>query len=150
VPASITVDDEIFDCPPARLIIQSKDDQVVALLITDDPPNAADDGYTGNSIYLEMPLDVPETGSLAGAHWDFKASNREEVETVSGIYLHGRKKHLQPYDARTDFQTAKSPIKLTLVGTFLMFDENDDQAPGKTVQVKADIAAIVTVGSEPK
>jgi hypothetical protein len=143
-PAYIWLEDRRYEFPPAKVILRTKDDQLLALLFSDDPPNAIDDNYTGNSFYLELPdLECPEAGKINGALWSYKAPNSERAESVSGIFLHGRRTHLQPLDVQVQFAGAESPVAVRIAGTFLQFDSEDAQTPGKLVAVRAELSADV-------
>lgn len=143
----IWVDSEPYQFPPARLVARIRDDQFSALLFSDDPRDAINDDYTGNSYYLEMAnLDAsPEAQSLNGASWHYKAPSSDREDTVSGIFLHGRKKYLQPFDVRAEFSGAGSPCVVRVAGTFLMFESEDVQMPGKLVMVRAELPAELRV-----
>jgi hypothetical protein len=144
VPSYIWLEDRRLEFPPAKVILRSKDDRLIALLFSDDPPNAIDDNYTGNSFYLELnDLECPEAGKLTGALWSFKAPNSERAESVNGIFLQGRRTHLQPFDVRIQFEGADSPVIVRLAGTFLQFDSEAPQTPGKLVAVRAELPADV-------
>jgi hypothetical protein len=151
LPAYIWVDDRMFQFPPAKVIVKHKDDQMMALLFSDDPPEAINDNYMGNSFYLELTeMETPEVGKLAGASWGFKAPNSERAESVSGIFLQGRRSHLQPFDVRIQFDTTESPVTARIAGTFLQFDESDAKSPGKLVTVRAELMVEVGTKSKPK
>jgi len=139
----ILIDQQPYEFPPARIIFKTKDDQVTAVLFSDDPPAAIKENYPGNSFYLEMTPQLADDGTLAGATWDFKAPSSDRVDTVSGIYLRGRKQHLQPFDVHVVFGGAISPVPISISGSFLQFDSNDEQIPGKFVTVHAELSAQV-------
>ncbi len=149
-PSFIWIDQHPYEFPPARLMLKNEDEKVVALLFSDDPPNAIDDNYTGNSFYLEMPLETAEEGKLTGASWVYKAPNSERVDTVSGVFLEGRRKHLQPFDVRVEFESAASPVKVLIGGTFLLFESDNDQVPGTLVPVRASLSAELRAKSAAK
>jgi len=144
-PSFIWIDQTPHEFPPCKLVMKNKDDQIAALLYSDDPPNAIDDNYHGNSFYFEMTPEIAEPGTIAGANWDFKAPNSERVDTIDGIFLEGRKRHLQPFDVHIEFIGATSPIAVRLSGNFLMFDTDDETKPGQIVNVRADLSADVKV-----
>jgi hypothetical protein len=143
--AYIWVNDRMYEFPPARVILRHKDERLIALLFSDDPPNAIDDNYAGNSFYLELSeLETPESGKLDGATWSYKAPNSERAESVSGIFLHGRRSHLQPFDVRIQFEGADSPVTARIIAsTFLQFDSTEVRTPGKLVTVRAELSADV-------
>jgi hypothetical protein len=141
----MTIDGRRVVFPPARLVLKTRSGQVHATLHSDDPPAAIRDDYTGNSYYLEMPLDVDSPEQLAETKWTFKAPSSERSDTVSGVYLDGRKQHLQPFDVAAEFEQQPSgPVKVYLTGQFLLFGAEDDPtAPGQIVLVDAELEAAV-------
>src|SRR5258707_777003 len=40
-PFSMMIDEHVYDFPPARMVLATNDQKFSALLLTDDPPNAA-------------------------------------------------------------------------------------------------------------
>ena len=143
--AVMTVDGRRVAFPPAKLLLKTKSGQVHATLYSDDPPAAIRDDYAGNSYYLEMPLEIESPEQLAETKWVFKAPTSERSDTVSGIYLDGRKKHLQPFDVVAEFdQISGQPVKVYLTGQFLLFGAEDDPTvPGQIVVVSAELDAEV-------
>jgi hypothetical protein len=115
------------------------------MLHSDDPPAAIRDDYAGNSYYLDMPLEIETAEELAETKWVFKAPTSERADTVSGIYLDGRKKHLQPFDVVAEFDRPPGqPVKVYLSGQFLLFGAEDDPTvPGQIVVVSAELEATV-------
>jgi hypothetical protein len=153
-PSFIWIDQQSYEFPPARLVLRNKDDHVVALLFSVDPPNAINDNYTGNSYFLEMPdLEIAEGSTLAGASWSYKAPNSEREESVSGIFLQGRRIQLQPFDVRVEFDGAVSPVTVRLAGTFLKFEGDEaaaDKTPGTLVTVRTELSAEVRTKTSAK
>jgi hypothetical protein len=149
-PATIVIDDKEYDCPPARLVIGVRDDQIVARLDSDDPPAAADDSYTGNGFHLEMPLDITDATTLAGARWDFQATNADQIDEIDGIYLQGRRFVLQPLAVHVEFANASTPVKILMTGTFQKFDNDAENDKGQLVTVRAEMQADVRVESPEK
>ncbi len=136
------IDQQRVEFPPAKLALRTKGGQVLALLYSDDPPNAIDDTYTGNSFYIEMVLDITDAAQIATARWTFRAPDSERADTSTGIYLDGRKRHLQPLDVSVEFEGGSSPIKVWLSGRFLMFDSaQDPSVPGKMMPIRAELDA---------
>jgi hypothetical protein len=136
------VDQQRVEFPPAKVALRARGGQVLALLYSDDPPNAIDDDYTGNSFYLEMILDIQDVSQLGTARWMYKAPNSERAETTNGIYLDGRKRQLQPSDILVEFEGTQSPVKVWLRGQFLLFDSTHDPTmPGQIVPVSAELEA---------
>ena len=142
--ASMLIDARLVQFPPARLVLKTRGN-VHALLFSDDPPDAIRDDYAGNSFYLDMPLDIDAPDQLATTRWIYKAPTSERSDTVSGIYLDGRKKHLQPFDVVAEFDHEPGrAVKVYLSGQFLLFGADDDPtSPGQLVLVSAEIEAVV-------
>lgn len=145
IPAMIEIGGAEYDFPPVELRLKSREGRVIAQLVSDDPPAAAEEDYTGNSIYLEFPLDIPENRSLAGAHWEQTSATSDRDEELNGVYLRGQQIAIQPAQFRIDALDDVSPVKLRMSGTFLWFDE---QNAGKPVELKAELMA--TVKLEPR
>jgi hypothetical protein len=140
------IDKQRIEFPPARLAMRTRDGEALVLLHSDDPPDAIDDDYMGNSYYIEMTLDVPESVELSAARWAFKAPTSERIDTDNGIYLDGRKRHLQPFDVTVEFDGQASPVKVWLSGQFLEFDASEGRTvPGRIVAVTAELDAELLV-----
>jgi hypothetical protein len=147
MPAAMEIDGDDYDFPPIAMSLRQQNDEILALLTTVDPPNANDPDYRGNTVYLEFPLQIPQTRTLAGAWWDYQAPNADRDEDeISGIYLQGRKFCLQPYEARAEVIGDISPVVVKLSGTFMMFDDQSEQ--GRPVKLDASITAAVKVESK--
>jgi len=139
-PAVITIDYQHFDFPPARMRLRVEDDKIVALLHSDDPPEAIEDTYTGNSFYLEMPLEISDRSEIASAEWKFKAPTSDRAESANGIFIEGMRQQLQPFDVQVAFEAqdpATGMMTVYLSGHFLLFDSKEPAAPGRLVLVGA-------------
>ena len=143
--SAMTIDGRRVAFPPAKLVLKPRSGHVHAMLHSDDPPAAIRDDYAGNSYYLDMPLEIETAEELAETKWVFKAPTSERSDTVSGIYLDGRKKHLQPLDVVAEFDRPPGQaVKIYLSGQFLLFGAEDDPAvPGQIVVVSAELEAVV-------
>lgn len=140
------IDGRRVEFPPAKLAVRTRGGQVLAVLYSDDPPEAIHDSYTGNSFYIEMLLDIADPNELATAHWSFKAPSSDRTDTVTGIYLDGRKRQLQPSDVVVQFDGSTTPLTVVLRGTFLLFEASQDHTiPGRLVPVAGDLEANVTI-----
>ena len=141
---SMLIDGRLVQFPPAKLVLKSRGG-VHALLFSDDPPDAIRDDYAGNSFYLDIVLDIEAPDQLATTKWIYKAPNSERSDTVSGIYLDGRKKHLQPFDVVAEFDHEPGrAVKVYLNGQFLLFGADDEPtSPGQLIVVSAEIDAPV-------
>ena len=139
-PSIITIDYQHIEFPPARLRLRVEDDKLVALLHSDDPPEAIEDTYTGNSFYLELPLEISDRSEIASAEWKFKAPTSDRAESANGIFIEGMRQQLQPFDVQAAFEppdAATGMITVYLSGHFLLFDANQPAAPGRLVLVGA-------------
>ncbi len=146
MPAAMEIDGNDYDFPPITMLLHQQNDQILALLTTVDPPNATDPDYKGNTVYLEFPLQIPATRTLAGAWWEYLAPNADRDEDeIRGIYLQGRKFCLQPYEVRAEVVGDISPVVVRLSGTFMMFDDQSEQ--GRPVKLDATFTTAVKVES---
>src|SRR5438045_3131982 len=59
-PSVILIDQKPYSFPPAILQLRNRDGQVSAILMSDDPKEAINEDYRGNSFYLEMPLQIAD------------------------------------------------------------------------------------------
>lgn len=136
------IDQRIVSFPPAKLRVQQKrdGDPVVAVLFSDDPKNAIDDNYTGNSYYLEMTLDVANPTEVGQAIWMYKSPTSARTNSTNGIFLDGTRIQLQPLEVRVEFEPRGKQIGVMLQGHFLQFDGNDPNI-GRMVRVSADLTA---------
>ena len=139
----LSLDDTIVEFPPARVRLDNGDEGLVALLFTDDPPDALEEGYLGNSFYLQMPLDVADVKDLSSAQWLHHAKSSEREDSPFGIFMGGRRWQLQPDDVRADFAGEGASLEVSLRGTFLLFDSQDTRAPGRRVLVSGTFPAPV-------
>jgi hypothetical protein len=140
--ATFLINGQLIEFPPARLALRARGGQVLALLYSDDPPEALGDDYRGNSFYLEMTLDVPEIAQIGQARWEFTAPNSERADTVAGIWLDGRRQHLQPFDVAVEFEPDGPIIKTWVRGHFLLFQAGQDSTlPGQIIPVSAELHA---------
>jgi hypothetical protein len=145
-PSVIVIDNQRIEFPPAKLNLEVRDDKVHALLMSDDPPSAFSQNYTGNSFYIEMSIDdVDDVANVPGAMVQYQAPQSTEPEdTPDGIFLEGGKKQLQPQQVKVEFESAgagKMAVRIT--GTFSMFDTQDDSIPSRVVPVVARLLATV-------
>jgi len=134
--------------PPAKLKLTEEGSRLIALLYTDDPPEAVKDDYTGNSYYLQMALDVSDVKDLAKATWSHKSRTSEREDSPFGIYLTGHKVQLQPHDrVRATFSDVEQgAATVTLNGEFLLWNDADSTGLPQAVVVSAEIP--VTVESD--
>ena len=128
--------------PAAKLKLEDDGSRVIALLYSDDPPQAIKDDYDGNSFYLQMVLDIADVKDLPTAVWVQRAKTSEYQDSPYGIYLNGRKVQIQPYDARATF-TVTEPTTVHLSGQFLLWNSADSTGLPQMVLIAGDIPVTV-------
>jgi hypothetical protein len=141
----IAIGGEPHAFPPARLRVTQNDDSVTALLYSDDPPEAVQDHYKGNSFYLQMSLDISDPADLHTTTWRYKAPNSERNDTPSGIFLEGSAIQLQPFDVFVEFTPEDNLLVITLTGEFLQFTATQPQNPGQMRTVAGQILTRVEI-----
>lgn len=95
--AVLMIDGRQVEFPPARIILDKKGTRLSARMFSDDPKDALDADYAGNSFYFEMALEAdPEQPGMW--LWRYKSQGAEPAESPNGVYLRGLKTHLQPFD----------------------------------------------------
>lgn len=99
----LVIDGQPMEFPPAKLILETRDGRTVALLMSDDPREAINDDYTGNSYYLEVAFDE-EIDTLRDRVWHYQARSTERVESLNGFFLNGNRFELQPYELKIHFE----------------------------------------------
>lgn len=139
--AAIRVNDDFFEFPAARARVEPSPTDTTILLYSDDPPDAINDEYQGNSFYLKLQVEPEAAEGLPGTVWTYAAENRKRQDSPNGIFLDGVKQQLQPHDVRVEFEGTQAEPVVVLSGTFLRFDGEDrDQAP-EEVAVQARLPA---------
>jgi len=122
--------------PLAKLRVDRKGSRVTALLFSDDPKDAINANYDGNSFYLEMDLDTDDVEDLAGAMWSYKSKISERQDSPYGIFLNGHKKQLQPMDVRALFEVNESATSIHIAGRFMSYTD-DENVPPEIIAVDA-------------
>lgn len=147
---TITIEGATNEFPNALLRLDEADDKIVALLYTNDPEEALKDDYDGNSFYFELPLDIATAAEIETATYDFKATTSEKSDSPEGIFLIGRRWHLQLDDVRIDFRPTSdaaangalpASVKVRVVGTFRMFDTTSERTTSSLVPVSGEFIA---------
>jgi len=136
------VNGRLFMFPAARLKLEDDGSRIIALLFSDDPPQAIKDDYAGNSFYLQMVLDIADVKDLPTAVWVHKSRSSEYQDSPYGIYLNGRKIQIQPYDARATFTVADSTT-VHLSGQCLLWNSADSTGLPQMVLVSGDLPVAV-------
>jgi hypothetical protein len=141
----VMIDNQRVEFPPAKLSLQSRDGKVHALLMSDDPPAAISQNYTGNSFYIEMTVDdVDDVNDVPGAMVQYQApQSTEREDSPNGIFLEGGKKQLQPDNIKVEFESAGSKMAVRMTGTFVIFDTQDETIPSRQVPVSTRLLAVV-------
>jgi hypothetical protein len=146
-PAVLIIDQQRREFPSAILHLRHKNDRLVVILMSDDPKAAVDENYSGNSFYLEMPVEAADAKELSMTVWHYEAPSSDRTDSPDGIFLDGNKKQLQPSNVTVHFEadaTAGDEPKVMAVdvsGNFLLFDTHDDTIPPKLVPVVGHLAA---------
>lgn len=135
-PVIMIINDQPREFPPARLVLKERNEKTVALLISEDPPEAIDDDYVGNSYYLEMPFDELLT-SIRDQVWMFEAPSTDKLNTPNGIFLEGNRRQLQPFQVKVQFQHIGEDDVAWISGTFHQYDTTADPSPPRLVAVTA-------------
>jgi hypothetical protein len=148
---TITIEGAINEFPPARLRLDEVDGKVHAILYTDDPEEALRNDYEGNSFYFDLPLEIETAADITAATYDFKATSSDQEDTPEGIFLFGRRWHLQPDDIRIDFRTYSATqavasgvpdvVTVRIGGTFRMFDTASERTTSAVVPVAGELEA---------
>jgi hypothetical protein len=141
--ATLDIDGKAVEFPPAKLVITKKSGGIDAILCSDDPPNAIQSNYSGNSFMIEMKLDIDDPADLPAAVWEFKTDKREPQDSTTGIFLNGSKRQMQPADVRVTFAKDGDHVVASVGGKFLLFDSTDVSAPVQLVDVKGKLNSVV-------
>ena len=141
----LTIGDQIYDFPTARLVVSKSGDHVQARLYTNDPKAALRDDYKFNSYDLLMKLeDIRDPMMINSAQWDFKARTHEYTDTPYGIFLDGVKHQLQPADVTVKFLGTIAQVQVQIQGEFLDFDQSAHPGqPPRSVYVAGTLLAPV-------
>jgi hypothetical protein len=141
--ASLDIDGKPVAFPPAKLVITKKAGGLEAILCSDDPPNAIEPSYNGNSFMIEMKLDVDDPAELPTAVWEYKTEKQSPRDSTTGIFLSGARRQMQPSDVRITFEKQGDRVVATVGGKFLLFEAHDIAAPVQVVDVKGKLDAAV-------
>jgi hypothetical protein len=137
------IDQKPVSFPPAVLRTRVHDGQLIAVLMSDDPKDAVDDNYHGNSFYLEMPMDGAEMKDLPGFVYRYVAPTNERSDSLNGIFLDGNRQQLQPLRIQVKFEGAEPTMSVSISGHFLQVDTKDETVPTREAQVTARLEAEV-------
>ncbi len=147
-PSFMMIDQKRVTFPPARLRVNDKTGRLITTLFSDDPKEAIDDSYKGNSFYMEMPLDVQRIADLNGASWGQSSSLGDREDSPYGVFLDGRKTQLQPLEIKVDFDVISSDVTVVwMSGRFLATAIEDDgnKIPPREISLAAKLTARMSV-----
>ena len=142
-PSVVLIDQKPYTFPPAILQVRNRDGQLSAVLMSDDPKDAIDDNYHGNSFYLEMPLEITEVKELPTYLYRFVSPSSDRTDSPNGIFLDGNRLQLQPQQIQVKFDGDESNMSLMVSGYFLQFETRDDTIVPKRVLVRSSLEAEV-------
>ncbi|HEX4796634.1 MAG TPA: hypothetical protein VH370_22775 [Humisphaera sp.] len=142
------VSDRIYDFPAAILrLTKHEEGKYDAVLYSNDPKAALNPGYTGNSFYLQMKLDIDDPHKLVNVPWGYRTNSTEHEESGDGIFLQGNRIHLQPSDVAASFNGGDNKlVQVIVAGKFLKFDNQAEPTALHTlVEVRGEFTAIVEI-----
>jgi len=151
-PAALLVGNKECYFPPALLRLTVADGKVNARLMSNDPREALEPNYQGNSFDLKLP-DIASAADWEKTHegtWIYvsQSSEAQSEDSPHGIFLQGQARRLYPRAARFDFVGDASQVAVTIRGTFLMYENTSpaDQsaAAPQVVSVQGRLNATVT------
>lgn len=143
------IDQKPREFPPPKLVVEERNGRTVALLLSDDPPEALNPNYTGNSYYIEMTFDE-KLKDLAGHEWVYEAPSADRLESTNGIFLEGNRKQLQPFQVKIKFQADPGGDIVWIGGTFYEFMETDPPTAPRMVPVAGRLILPVAEKIKPK
>jgi hypothetical protein len=120
-PVLLNVDGEVREFPPAKLVVETRNNRTVAFLLSDDPPQAIDNDYKGNSYYLELTF-AEELPTLRDHAWTFQAPSVQRMDSPNGIFLEGNRFHLQPFAVKIAFEHTDEGDSAIVGGTFYLYE----------------------------
>jgi hypothetical protein len=112
------------------------------MLFSDDPKDAIDRDYAGNSYYLELTLELSGPDEkIDGAEHASESGTSEREDSPYGIFLQGRRWILQPDKLRVTLSGEPPDVTADLAGVFLLFDTEDPTTPPRPVPVQGQLHA---------
>jgi hypothetical protein len=143
-PSIVLLDQKPLTFPPAIVQLRTRDGQMMAILMSDDPKDAIDDNYHGNSFYIEMPLDITDQKDLANYVYRYTAPSTDRTDSPNGIFLDGNRIQLEPSRIQVGFTAGEDgSMAVMLSGDFQRFETRDDNASPNVVHVMAKLDALV-------
>jgi len=128
--AQLQVDNQTFSFPHAVLRLSVSKDHVNARLSSDDPPDAIQDNYHGNSFDLIMPLNnITDTSQIDHGVWEFPPTAMPQRESGYGIFLDGQRRRLHPQDVVASFSRDGDRIVVDMKGVFYEYESTETGRP---------------------
>jgi hypothetical protein len=127
--ATLQVDQQPFLFPQAVLRLATSNGQVSARLSSDDPPEAIQDNYHGNSFDLIMALNIPDPDQIDRAVWEFAAGSQPQRENGYGIFLDGQRRRLHPQEVVASFSRDGDRVVVDMKGVFFEYRSDDSARP---------------------
>ncbi|HTW94101.1 MAG TPA: hypothetical protein VMD30_04855 [Tepidisphaeraceae bacterium] len=130
---SLMVGNRQYWFPPALLRLSDVDGKIDARLTTDDPKEALEPNYVGNSFDLEMPniADDQAWQETGQGVWTCVSqgslAQSDSDDSPHGIFLQGQARRLYPKTATVEFSGHGSHVTVEVRGQFLLY-ENEARA----------------------
>lgn len=137
------VPDQLIEFPPARMVVQVKDEQTRLTLFSKDPVTTRQGEYQGNSFWFEASFDVSTVDALAGSEFAWKNSYNDRLDTNTGLFL--RAQHVQPLEAVLRLERDGDAWVALIQGTFQVFSEGIDDKPATIVNVTSRLVPEVII-----
>jgi hypothetical protein len=143
-PSILLLDQKPITFPPAIVQLRTRDGQMMAILMSDDPKDAIEDNYHGTSFYIEMPLDITDQKDLADYVYRYAAPSTDRTDSPNGIFLDGNRVQLEPANMQVGFTAGEDgSMTVMLSGSFQRFETRDDTTSPNVVKVMAKLDALV-------
>jgi hypothetical protein len=142
-PGVLMIDQQQVEFPAAVLRLRPEDGQLHPILCSDDPREALNRDYQGNSFYIELPGQFSDAGDLTDKPFVFVNASTDREDVPTGIFLQGNRYHLQAQDVKIELKGDNAAMEAWISGTFLQFDLQNDSAPGKLVAVAGRLKTLV-------
>jgi hypothetical protein len=126
---TLQVDQEPVEFPAAVLRLSVSGDHLNARLSSDDPPDAIQDNYHGNSFDLIMALNVANADQIDKAVWAYTSDGVPQRESGYGIFLDGQRRRLHPQDVVISFARDGDDVVVDMKGVFFEYESPDTGRP---------------------
>jgi hypothetical protein len=129
-PAALQVDQATVSFPAAILRLSISKGHINARLSSDDPPEAIQDNYHGNSFDLIMALNISDTSEIDHAVWEFApTATLPTRESGYGIFLDGQRRRLHPQDVVASFSREGDRVVVDMKGVFFEYESAETGRP---------------------